>query len=166
MRRCQPTMMSPSDLLRKTGLPVSTRQFRRYMKGGIIPGVIRGKKGHYRIVGPITPKRIETIRQRVRKFRSKPGRKKLKNLPPIHKNRSTSATRTRRWFSLPRIIMELKGWMRQCAPLEQWPDQKKRDVLREMIAPAAVALRLAEEMQIRIPAWNGTDVHLRELFQT
>jgi hypothetical protein len=48
--------MCASDLLRKTGLKMSTRQFRRYLASGIIPGVVRPKGGHFAVVGPVTPK--------------------------------------------------------------------------------------------------------------
>ena len=57
--------MSPSELLRETGLQVSTRQFRRYLASGIISGVRRGKRGRFVVVGPVTPKRIAEIKQKI-----------------------------------------------------------------------------------------------------
>lgn len=87
--RCQRRIMSPSELLLRTGLSVSTRQFRRYMVGGLIPGVVRRKRGHYVVIGPVTPARITRIRENIIKFRCKPGRKKLKFFPPVQKKKET-----------------------------------------------------------------------------
>src|SRR5436309_3390604 len=75
--------MSPSDLLRETGLKVSTRQFRRYLAGGLISGVRRGKRGRYIVVGPVTPKRIAGIKKRIAHFKCRPGRKRLKCVPIV-----------------------------------------------------------------------------------
>src|SRR2546421_5368804 len=80
--------MSPSELLRETGVRVSTRQFRRYMASGIIPGVRRGKRGRFVVVGPVTPKRIAETKQKILKFRCAPGRKRLKYFPPVQLKRS------------------------------------------------------------------------------
>ena len=86
--------MSPSDLLRETGLKVSTRQFRRYMAGGVIPGIVRSKGGHFSVVGPVTQTRLSVIRKRVLKFRCKPGRKKLNYVPPVETKKRSADGRS------------------------------------------------------------------------
>src|SRR5204862_412939 len=89
MQRCQRKIMSPSELLSETGLRLSTRQFRRYMAAGIIPGVKCGKRGRYVIVGPVTAARIARTKERIRKFRGRSGRKRLRYVPPAAQTRPT-----------------------------------------------------------------------------
>lgn len=163
MRRCQTTIVSPSELLREIGLNVSTRQFRRYLAGGIIPGVRRGKRGRYAIVGPVTQKRLEEIKMRILKFRCRPGRKKLNYLPPIRiKSRKPTDVKFPR-FNLHASMIQFEWWMNKCEPLDFWPEGKKRGVLKEIMIAAAVGLRLADNLEQEIPLWDGTKTHLDKL---
>jgi hypothetical protein len=155
--------MSASDLLLRTGLNMSTRQFRRYLASGIVPGVVRRKGGHFAVVGPITPKRIATIKDLILKFQLAAGRKRLGYLPPVHdKRRGLTDVRFSR-LNLARIIIEFGWWMNQCEPLKMWTDTKKREVLRELVPACAVGIRLASELKEQIPEWNGTKEQLRAL---
>jgi len=126
--------MSPSDLLRKTGLNVSTRQFRRYLASHIIPGVVTSKGGHYAIVGPVTPRRLINIRRRISRFRCRPGRKKLKYVAPIGKDPNDVKFSR---LNLHRSMIEFAWWMDNCDPLETWSDEKKHTVLEELRIAAA-----------------------------
>jgi hypothetical protein len=132
------------------------------MASGIIPGVIRKKRGHFAILGPITPERIATIKQRILKFRCRPGRKKLKYVPPVQTSRGLADARFSR-LNLAGILIKFEWWMNQCQPLAAWPDVKKRRVLEELVAAAAVALRLADDLKEEIPRWDGTKTQLARL---
>ena len=155
--------MSPSDLLRATGLHVSTRQFRRYMASGIIPGVRRGKRGRFVVVGPVTPRRIARTNELIRKFRCAPGRKKLRYVPPAKADkRSLSEIRFRR-LNLAGILIEFGWWMNQCEPLKAWTTTKKREVLHELTPALAVGLRLSRELKQALPEWDGTKEQFRRL---
>jgi len=65
--------MSPSDLLRETGLTLSIRQFRRHLPK--IEGVKKGKGGHYYICGPVTADRINRIRTQIEKLMRQPAKR-------------------------------------------------------------------------------------------
>ena len=155
--------MSPSDLLRETGLKVSTRQFRRYLAGGIIPGVKRGKGGRFVIVGPVTPARIATIKCRLRKFRCAPGRRRLKHVAPVHLKGNKFVNVRFSRLNLAGILIEFVWWMNQCDPIKVWSDEKKCQVLRELIPAAAVARWIANDLNENIPEWDGTKIHLQRL---
>jgi hypothetical protein len=148
--------MSPSELLRETGLQVSTRQFRRYMANRIITGIRRGKRGHYVVVGPVTPKRIAEIQRRVLHFRCGPGRKRLKYIPPVPLKSRAFRDVTFSRVNLAGALTEFGWWMDQSEPVDRWSDAKKREVLRELIPAAVVAARLANDLQQEIPKWDGT----------
>lgn len=155
--------MSPSELLRQTGLHVSTRQFRRYLAGGLIPGVVRGKGGHYAVKGPVTPARIARIKERILKFRGRPGRKKLRNIVPVNITNRKRTDVKFPGFTLGGSMIEFQWWMNQCDPLDSWTDAEKRNVLGELVVPAAVALRLADDLKEEIIRWDGTKGQLARL---
>jgi hypothetical protein len=155
-------MMSPSELLRETGLRLSTRQFRRYMAAGIIPGVKCGKRGRYVILGPVTPARIARTKERIRKFRGRSGRKRLRYIPPAAqtKFRRRQDFRFRR-LNLSGILIEFGRWMDQSDPVDMWSDEKKKDVLRELLPAVIVAIRLANDLNVALPEWDGTKAQLQ-----
>jgi hypothetical protein len=126
------------------------------MANGIIPGVIRGKSGHFAVVGPVTAKRVATTKKMILKFQCKSGRKKLGYVPPVQgKIRELADVRFTR-INLAGILIEFGEWMNQCEPLKAWSEAKKRDVLRELLPAAVVATRLAKDLQQKIPEWDGT----------
>ena len=153
--------MSPSELLRETGLRVSTRQFRRYMASRMIPGVRRGKRGRFVIVGRVTPTRIAEIKRRISKFRCAPGRKRLKYVPPFEFKRTELSDVRFRRVNLG-MLVEFSVWMQQSDPVDTWSDAQKRDVLCELIPVAVVARRLAADLKQEIPGWNGTKIQLKQ----
>jgi hypothetical protein len=133
------------------------------MASGIIPGVKRRKRGHFALVGPITPRRIATINERILKFRCKPGRKKLRKVPPIQdESRDLTNLRFSR-LNLNGILVEFAWWMNQSDPLKTWTTSKKREVFRELIPAIAVGVRLSHELGEPLPKWDGTMEHLRRL---
>ena len=125
--------MSPSELLRETGLRVSPGQFRRYMASGIIPGVRRGKRGRFAVVGPVQLKRSALTNVRFSRL------------------------------NLAGTLIEFGWWMDQSEPVDTRSDAKKYDVLRELIPAAVVARRLADDLKQEIPDWDGTKTQLRQL---
>jgi hypothetical protein len=131
------------------------------MASGIIPGVRRGKRGRFVVVGPVTPKRIAETKQKILKFRCAPGRKKLKYVPPVQfKRRVLGDVRFSR-LNLAGILIEFGSWMDQSAPVNIWPETEKRDVLRQLIPAAVVARWLADDLKQEIPDWDGTKSQLR-----
>lgn len=157
--------MSPSELLRRTGLSVSTRQFRRYITGRLIPGVVRRKRGHYVVVGPVTPARIARIRENIIKFRCKPGRKKLRYFPPVGNEKETLFSGRFPPWNLYTSMISFEWWLNKCDPLHTWSDAKKSEVLKELTLAAAVALRLANDLKQKIRPWDGTKTDLKALRQ-
>lgn len=155
--------MSPSELLRRTGLSVSTRQFRRYMAGGLIAGVVRRKRGHYVVIGPVTPARISRIRENIIKFRCKPGRKKLKFFPPVQKKKETRFSGRFPPWNLYTSMLNFEWWLSKCDRLETWSDTKKLEVLKELTLAAAVGLRLANDLKQDLRPWKGTKADLKAL---
>jgi len=156
--------MSPSELLSETGLRLSTRQFRRYMAAGIIPGVKCGKRGRYVIVGPVTAARIARTKERIRKFRGRSGRKRLRYVPPAAQTRPTRLhdfkfTR----LNLSGILIEFGWWMDQSDEVDMWSDEKKKEVLRELIPAAIIAIRMANDLKVALPKWDGTKAQLQRL---
>jgi hypothetical protein len=133
------------------------------MAGGIIPGIVRSKGGHFSVVGPVTPERIARIRKRVLKFRCNPGRKKMRCVPPVQGKRAKLADVKFPRFNLSASMIDFEWWMAKCDPLEIWTDRNKGDVLQELTIAAAVALRLAEDLKQRIQPWDGTRKHLDRL---
>ena len=60
-------------------------------------------------------------------------------------------------------MLEFEWWMSRCDPLEMWPDEKKRDVLQEVLVAGAVAARLADELKQKVPRWDGSKKHFDAL---
>lgn len=98
--------MSPSDLLRETGLTMSMRQFRRYFPH--LDGVVRGKRGHYRVVGPVTEARLQRIRDNVAKL----GRTKSRRPRPPSTN-PRRAGRTAGVVTIEGILAQFDLWRRR-----------------------------------------------------
>ncbi|HEY5706313.1 MAG TPA: hypothetical protein VIS96_12130 [Terrimicrobiaceae bacterium] len=119
--------MSVSDLLRETGLRIGERQFRRYLALNALDGIARTKGGHYYVVGPVTPERIERIRNTVFSLKRRPGRP-----PPRPSNRPK--------FSGSGGIATIEGvrglfdlWANQVAgKWKAWPADKQERLFKEI----------------------------------
>jgi hypothetical protein len=115
------------------------------------------------VVGPITPARIARIRENIVKFRCKPGRKKLRYLPPVQNRKETLFSVRFPPWNLYTAMVNFEWWLSKCDPLETWSDAKKIEVLKELTLAAAVALRLAKDLNHEIRPWQGTKTDLKAL---
>ena len=133
------------------------------MAGGLIPGVVRRKRGHYVVIGPVTPARITRIRKNIIKFRCKPGRKKLRFFPLVQEQKGNRFSGEFPPWNLYTSMISFEWWLSKCDPLEAWSEAKKLEVLKELTPAAAVALRLANDLKQEIRAWEGTKTDLKVL---
>ena len=51
----------------------------------------------------------------------------------------------------------------QSDEVDMWSDEKKKEVLRELIPAAIVAIRLANDLKVALPKWDGTKAQLQRL---
>jgi hypothetical protein len=63
--------MSASQVQAELGIPVSSRQFRRYIAEGIIPArsVTRNRQGHFVLIPPPTPAGWQRLSQKIQNWR-------------------------------------------------------------------------------------------------
>ncbi len=151
-----PVRIAPQNRLERVNSPVPSIHGR-----GLIPGVVRGKGRRFAVVGPVTPKRISKIKNNVLKFRCKPGRKKLNYFAPIQLKKDKLCDLEFPPWNLHTSMLQFEWWLERSDRFEMWSDMDKRNVLNEISAVAAVALRLAKDLNKEMPLWDGTKSQLK-----